>query len=928
MPEQQPAKSFFGFTWGSGASKEERLATPEELAEYGALAPDPDTEAKILALFEEQLLQDLIREVPAKTVIPGVPAAATQIEMESPVKVNESAETQNAELAKEVLATGPGVSLPQPPEVLSETAATGEQEQTVDWLIQEMQEPIVAPMALPQSREAEPVSTSTQALAGDDPAPLNTPTQPMVANQPIQVIFGETIESVTETAAETGTETSVLDDWEVAPPHAKISEELPQSESESAPKTEESPKTEDLPKTDELAKTDEPTKPEELPKAEDAQIQERPVPSGEPLGIADALEQHRVWVESDGTQGVQGHFAGTDLTGMDLTAANLQGADLAKANLRGADLSMANLRNANLVEADLRDTNQLGTEFAGANLMGANLYGAQGLWAGRLGGANLFDATLPEAVAALTGRKTIEQFTQSARWFYLLLMALCVTACGLIALTTDVRLILDESATVVARLPRLLPLQGFYLGAPLLLTAFYLRLQFLLLRLWGSLGALPAIFPDGQTPEKDGRWYLMGQIRPYLRWTREPRSAVAMMECYVAMLLSYWVVPAVLFCFWLRYLVMQDYRGTLLHLVLFTMASGAACAMPRVVKRVLRPGDWTEESTPQFLRDVLQATRVPVLVGLTLFLLSIGVIRGLPGDPSLRPEVGQEDPRRWAATGMQFAGFRPYADLSEESVSAARDDAEGASGGGVETNGPRLNEINLRYSRGYHAAFANARMWRANLEGSSLADADFRRANLREANMRSAKMDHVRADKANFVSADAQGAVFNGGSFANSDWSFADLKGATLNTANLANATMYSADLRQANLLRADLTHTDLRDAHLEDAVLSMAKMEQTDFSAAKMVGANLTGAQAKGTIFLEADLSKADLRGGTFAGAVLRQVKLDGANVMGADFRGALGLEAWQVCATQGWRGAQFDADVQAAVAASCGGVASGQLQ
>jgi uncharacterized protein YjbI with pentapeptide repeats len=946
MPEQQPAKSFFGFTWGSGASKEERLATPEELAEYGALAPDPDTEAKILALFEEQLLQDLIREVPAETVIPGAPAATAQIEMESPLTANEYAETQNTELAAQVLATGPGANLPQPPEVLSE-ATTSAQEQTVDWLIQEMQEPLVVPMPAAKNSEQEAVSVARPSVEADDAASLHDSTQPILASKAIEVVFGEAGENMaetaaepvtTETATETVTETSVLDNWEVEPARAGISEELPKLECarkpEELPKTEEPPKvdepakTDELPKQEELAKQEEVAKQEEPAKTEDVQTQELPAASGEPLGIAEALEQHRLWVESDGAQGVKGHFAGADLAGIDLTAANLQGADLAKANLRGADLSMANLRNANLVEADLRDTNLLGTEFAGANLMGANLYGAQGLWAGRLGGANLFDATLPEAVAALTGRKTIEQFTQSARWFYLLLMGLCVAACGLIALTTDVRLILDESATLVARIPRVLPLQGFYLGAPLLLTAFYLRLQFLLLRLWGSLGALPAIFPDGQAPEKDGRWYLMGQVRPYLRWTREPRSAVAMMECYVAMLLSYWAVPAVLFCFWLRYLVMQDYRGTLLHLVLLAIASGAACAMPQMVKRVLRPGDWTEESTPQFLRDVLHAMRVPVLVGLTLFLLSMGVIRGLPGDPTLRPEVGQGDPRRWAATGMQFAGFRPYADLSEESVSVARDEAEGGSGGGAAANGPRLNEINLRYSRGYHAAFANARMWRANLEGSSLADADFRGANLREANMRSAKMDHVRADRANFVSADAQGAVFNGGSFANSDWSFANLKGATLNTANLGNATMYSANLQQANLLRADMTHTDLRDAHLEDAVLSMAKMEQTDFSAAKLVGANLTGAQAKGTIFLEADLSKADLRGGTFAGAVLRQVKLDGANVMGADFRGALGLEAWQVCATQGWRGAQFDADVQAAVTASCGTGSGGQLQ
>ena len=218
----------------------------------------------------------------------------------------------------------------------------------------------------------------------------------------------------------------------------------------------------------------------------------------------------------------------------------------------------------------------------------------------------MFDATLPEAVATLNGRKTIEQFTQSARWFYLLLIAVCVAACGLIALTTDVRLLLDESATVTARIPKVLPLQGFYLGAPLLLTAFYLRLQFLLLRLWGSMGALPALFPDGQTPEKDGRWYLMGPIRPYLRWTRDPHSAVGMVECYLSMLMTYWLVPAVLLVFWLRYLVMQDYRGTLLQVFLFTVASAAACGMPRIVKRVLRPGDWTEESTPQFLRDVLQ----------------------------------------------------------------------------------------------------------------------------------------------------------------------------------------------------------------------------------------------------------------------------------------------------------------------------------
>ena len=643
------------------------------------------------------------------------------------------------------------------------------------------------------------------------------------------------------------------------------------------------------------------------------------------LIFAEVLDQHRQWVESAGTAGVRGDFAGADLAGADLTGVNLQGAQLQKVNLRGADLSMSNLRGANFVEADLREANLLGAEFSGANLMGANLYGAQGLWAGRLGGTNLFDATLPEAVAAHDGGKTIAEATQSARGFYLLLMGMCLATCALMAMTTDVRLLLDLSAMPTSQIPNIMPLQGFYLGAPLLLTVLYLRLQFLLLRLWGSMGALPAVFPDGQTPEKDGRWYLVGPIRPHLQWSRDPRSPIAQVESVMARLLVYWSVPAVLFFVWLRYLVMQDYRGTLLHVFLITLASAAACGTPRIVARVLRPGDWNDESTPHFLHDVLSAVRVPVAAGLVLLLLSLGVIRGLPADPSIRPEVGPGDPRRWAAIAFRSVGFRPYADITEESLDSTPVKTLGSGEAGAsDAPGPRLNEINLRYARGYRAAFPNARMWRANLEGASLSEADFRGVNLREGLLRSANLDRLQASKANLVSADAQGANFAGADFRGADMSYANLAGAMLTTANLSHASLYSVNLRQANLLRADLSHADLRDVKAELAVLSLAMLEQTDFSAAKLSGANMTGAQFKGTILLEADMSKTDLRGAAFAGAILRQAHLDGANIEGADLHGALGLEAWQVCSTKGWRSAQLDLDVKTATEQMCGASAA----
>src|SRR6266481_4229219 len=140
------------------------------------------------------------------------------------------------------------------------------------------------------------------------------------------------------------------------------------------------------------------------------------------LELAEILDQHKIWVEPGGDSGTKADFCGVDLANADLTGVNLQGAHLHKANLRHADLSLANLRGASLVRADLRDANLLGTELRGANLMGANLYGAEGVWVGRLGGTNLFDAILPETIASFDSTKAISDASKVARWFYFLLL--------------------------------------------------------------------------------------------------------------------------------------------------------------------------------------------------------------------------------------------------------------------------------------------------------------------------------------------------------------------------------------------------------------------------------------------------------------------------------------------------------------------------
>src|SRR5881296_919705 len=290
------------------------------------------------------------------------------------------------------------------------------------------------------------------------------------------------------------------------------------------------------------------------------------------IELAEILDQHKIWAESGGESGAKADLCGVNLAKADLTGVNLQGAHLHRTNLVGADLSMANLRGASLVRSNLQNSNLLGTELRGANLMGANAYGAEGLWFGRLGGTNLFDAVLPESISAVDSSKAIADATKVARWFYFLTTGVSFVCCLLIAFTTDVRLLLNASALPIPRLGNVLPMTGLYLGGPLVLLALSLRFHFLLLRLWGSMAALPSVFPDGQTLEKDGPWYLMGLVRRHFRWQGESRSAMTVFETVVSTALAYWIVPGTLFFFWLRYLTRQDFRGTLLPVALMTIS--------------------------------------------------------------------------------------------------------------------------------------------------------------------------------------------------------------------------------------------------------------------------------------------------------------------------------------------------------------------
>lgn len=125
------------------------------------------------------------------------------------------------------------------------------------------------------------------------------------------------------------------------------------------------------------------------------------------------LAAHKLWMDSDGANGVYAdlrradlhgaNLSGADLRCADLRGAALYGADLTDADLRSATLSGAALGRAELLYADLRsatlsDTDLIDAALGGADLRDADLHGADlrgaDLRSAKLSGADLRGANL------------------------------------------------------------------------------------------------------------------------------------------------------------------------------------------------------------------------------------------------------------------------------------------------------------------------------------------------------------------------------------------------------------------------------------------------------------------------------------------------------------------------------------------------------
>ena len=399
-----------------------------------------------------------------------------------------------------------------------------------------------------------------------------------------------------------------------------------------------------------------------------------------PDSVTAALVEHRRWVETGGTEGEQADFSGADLSRLELTAVQLQNAKLVRAKFRATDLTRAELVDADLAgawlqgadlhQADLRRANLAGAKFRDANLSGADLTGARGLLPGRIAGANLAGAKLPEEATRFVGLVNVAEASKTTQGLFYSILFICAYAWLTVASTRDPQL-LNNNTPTASRLPILgtdIPLVQFYLVAPLLLL-------------------------------------------------REQRSPLTRWQIRMTMFLGWGLVPLTLLVLWARYLRSHDWWITSVHIFLLSVALGAGLGFRRLAASTLRgaerrPFEWKRAWADARARGFLVTT----LTCLFLALISFGSIEGVNPLSAKRgvdlTRAGWShtlDPRVWVPRVLEFCKVSPFAQLDDSSLSTKPTNwSGGLSDHEIDSvRGADCEGRNLRYAMAYNTFGVN-----------------------------------------------------------------------------------------------------------------------------------------------------------------------------------------------------------------------------
>ncbi|MCD4831539.1 MAG: pentapeptide repeat-containing protein [Anaerohalosphaeraceae bacterium] len=425
-----------------------------------------------------------------------------------------------------------------------------------------------------------------------------------------------------------------------------------------------------------------------------------------------------------------------------LPQVDFQGASLRKANFHKSTLKNSKFQSANLEEAILRD----------ADLLQADLSTANSFSVKQLAGTNTKGIILSDmSKENLYNFEKITEASKNARMLLRLIMIGCLYIILTIATTPDVNLLLNLMSTPLPIIGGSIQIVGFFIVIPIGLFGFYVYFQLYILRLIEDLSSQPAIFPDGsRLDEKIYPWLLNGFVSmhfPKLTELEKPR--LKRFQYYVAITLSWAVMPGTMVTLWWKYLTRHDWSGTILHIAVLALTIWTGLVFLRIAFAVFRVEKKNNEQIPwikalfnkEQLSHFLSVFIAVVITSYCSYVALEGNDRQIKDPPDLFASIKNTvDQAIISGTQADLIGV----DVSERP-------SEWTGKGGEEeidfVKGARLKGMNLRFVQAYNAFLVKAELQGANLQGANLQGANLQGANLQGANLKNVVMSYANLEK-------------------------------------------------------------------------------------------------------------------------------------------------------------------------------------
>lgn len=605
---------------------------------------------------------------------------------------------------------------------------------------------------------------------------------------------------------------------------------------------------------------------------------------------AETLRQHALWLKTEGATGRRCDFSVRDLRGV-----NFSNCDLRSAVFRGATLVGCNFQNSDLDSADFRE----------ANLRDADLSTAKGILSEQFGASNLSGSRFPDSAKGIFPLENISEASKNAALVFFTMLAACVYCLLAIGTTTDSGLITNATTSTLPVIGATIPIVGFYLIAPVVLLCIHSYFLLNLQRLFDQLVKCPAVWPDGiPLDRKVYPWLFNGLACVHVTRLRDTRPPLARVQAVLVRLLGWWIVPATVVLFWLRFFPRHDPVGTLIQCALVSASITLAGGFQNLSTKTLRLRNW--RMWPSIIVFVaFFGCTVAFSVGAishrptenvrirqvrALYRQYYGLYRGHPeratyffnaflerATDRIAEAVGS---RSWAYDLLQRLGYPPRLDLSAADVSIPPERTSDAAG---KSSVPaRIGEA-LSGAKGAqlrHARLDDCACSYAFMANADLGCADLRGANFSHADLEGADLSGAWLNEADLDGADLRGIKFLGNCTrlrkdAKDNIGEDETLGARIGTLKLARNWLLAE--YSPNMLKA----LGLSEHHND-------KVEQHDFSSYNLAGMNLHGLYLLSWNLAGANLSEANLQSASLIDVSLRQAKLRKADLRSTDLSAA----------------------------------------